>query len=161
MDSIIIIGSGVIIVLMVIGAFIVMKDQTAPIGPPPSKKGGKGAAGTDKGGARYGLDFTQQSEISNLIRNDQKIEAIRVFRLYTNSDLKTAKEAVDAWGRQGEVQIARPSIASGSQEGGLDVVRDLIRQGRKIEAIKELREQTGFGLAEAKEQVERMESGQM
>ncbi|HPG28016.1 MAG: ribosomal protein L7/L12 [Spirochaetaceae bacterium] len=34
-------------------------------------------------------------------------------------------------------------------------VESLIRAGRKIEAIKRLREETGLGLKEAKEEVER------
>jgi hypothetical protein len=38
-------------------------------------------------------------------------------------------------------------------------VGDLARQGKKIEAIKLYREQTGAGLAEAKEQVEALERG--
>ncbi|MDA1360126.1 ribosomal protein L7/L12 [Glycomyces luteolus] len=38
-------------------------------------------------------------------------------------------------------------------------VRDLVRQGRKIQAIKAYREITGVGLKEAKDAVERMEAG--
>ena len=37
---------------------------------------------------------------------------------------------------------------------------ELIRQGRKIEAIKLVREQTGCGLAEAKAAVEKLERGE-
>jgi ribosomal protein L7/L12 len=36
-------------------------------------------------------------------------------------------------------------------------IRDLIRQNRKIEAIKRMRERTGLGLAEAKDAVEALE----
>ncbi|UNU44869.1 hypothetical protein EAO27_01300 [Sphingopyxis sp. YF1] len=38
-----------------------------------------------------------------------------------------------------------------------DEIRDLIRQNRKIEAIKRMRERTGLGLAEAKDAVEALE----
>ena len=38
-------------------------------------------------------------------------------------------------------------------------VRDLVRQGKKIQAIKVYREITGVGLKEAKDAVERMEAG--
>lgn len=38
-------------------------------------------------------------------------------------------------------------------------VADLLREGRKIEAIKRYREQTGVGLKEAKDAVEAMERG--
>lgn len=37
---------------------------------------------------------------------------------------------------------------------------ELVRQGRKIEAIKLVREQTGCGLAEAKAAVEKLERGE-
>ena len=37
-------------------------------------------------------------------------------------------------------------------------IADLIRQGRKLEAIKLFREATGVGLEEAKEQIERIEA---
>ncbi|MGV3756642.1 MAG: ribosomal protein L7/L12 [Verrucomicrobiota bacterium] len=42
----------------------------------------------------------------------------------------------------------------------LAVVRDTVRAGNKIEAIKLYREYTGAGLAEAKEAVEKIEAGQ-
>jgi len=38
-------------------------------------------------------------------------------------------------------------------------IGELVRQGRKIEAIKLYREQTGAGLKEAKDRVEEMERG--
>lgn len=38
MDNIILVACGVIVVLMVVGVVIIVKDQTAPIGRPPSKK---------------------------------------------------------------------------------------------------------------------------
>lgn len=40
-------------------------------------------------------------------------------------------------------------------------VRDLIRRGHKIEAIKEVRAATSLGLKEAKDFVEAMESGRL
>lgn len=39
-----------------------------------------------------------------------------------------------------------------------DEIRELIRQNRKIEAIKRLRDQTGLGLKEAKDAVEAIEA---
>ncbi|MCB9845989.1 MAG: ribosomal protein L7/L12 [Phycisphaeraceae bacterium] len=39
-------------------------------------------------------------------------------------------------------------------DDGLDQVRDLMNAGKKIEAIKEYRQRTGAGLAEAKQAVE-------
>jgi len=40
---------------------------------------------------------------------------------------------------------------------GLDEVKDLLRQGRKIHAIKVYRQKTGAGLKEARDAVERIE----
>jgi len=40
-----------------------------------------------------------------------------------------------------------------------DELRSLLRQGRKIDAIKRYREQTGVGLREAKDAVEALEAG--
>ncbi|MHC5260408.1 ribosomal protein L7/L12 [Streptomyces sp. UC4497] len=42
----------------------------------------------------------------------------------------------------------------------LDGVRALVRDGKKIDAIKAYREATGVGLKEAKDEVDRIESGQ-
>ncbi len=40
-------------------------------------------------------------------------------------------------------------------DDGFDDIRDLIAAGRTIEAIKEYRERTGVGLAEAKQAIDR------
>lgn len=44
-------------------------------------------------------------------------------------------------------------------EPGFEQVEELLRQGRKIQAIKVYRERTGAGLAEAKDAVERLSGG--
>jgi hypothetical protein len=41
----------------------------------------------------------------------------------------------------------------------MDTIRSYLQQGRKINAIKELRQATGLGLREAKEAVEAIEAG--
>jgi ribosomal protein L7/L12 len=45
-------------------------------------------------------------------------------------------------------------------DGAGQELAELVRQGRKIEAIKLVREQTGCGLAEAKAAVEKLERGE-
>jgi ribosomal protein L7/L12 len=47
-----------------------------------------------------------------------------------------------------------PLPASGKRD---EIIRELLRSGRKIEAIKHYRQQYGTGLKEAKEAIERME----
>ncbi|MGH6651379.1 MAG: ribosomal protein L7/L12 [Sphingopyxis sp.] len=51
----------------------------------------------------------------------------------------------------------RPMVRVGDERIGDEDILDLIRQNRKIEAIKLMREKTGLGLAEAKDAVEALE----
>lgn len=81
---------------------------------------------------------------------DQKIEAIRLYRKFTNADLLTAKNAVEARER-GAVVAARAS--SGTVDWS--EIDALLRTGKTISAIKMYREQTGVGLKDAKDAVER------
>ena len=50
-----------------------------------------------------------------------------------------------------------PMIRIGDERIDEEEVRELIRQNRKIEAIKRVRDRTGLGLAEAKDAVEAVE----
>lgn len=51
----------------------------------------------------------------------------------------------------------RPMVRVGDERIDNDEIRALLRQDRKIEAIKLIRERTGLGLAEAKDAVEALE----
>lgn len=51
----------------------------------------------------------------------------------------------------------RPLVRVGDERIDEDEIRELIRQNRKIEAIKRVRDRTGLGLAEAKDAVEAVE----
>ena len=53
--------------------------------------------------------------------------------------------------------LPRDPTSLPSSENPDDSTRELLRSGRKIEAIKHHRQQYGTGLKEAKEAVERME----
>ncbi|MBL8651162.1 MAG: ribosomal protein L7/L12 [Sphingopyxis sp.] len=53
----------------------------------------------------------------------------------------------------------RPMVRIRDERIGDEEILDLIRQNRKIEAIKLVREKTGLGLAEAKDAVEALERG--
>lgn len=50
-----------------------------------------------------------------------------------------------------------PMIRIGDERIDEEEVRELIRQNRKIEAIKRVRDRTGLGLAEAKDAVDAVE----
>ena len=51
----------------------------------------------------------------------------------------------------------RPMVRVGDERINDEEIRALIRQDRKIDAIKLVRERTGLGLAEAKDAVEALE----
>ncbi|MER2563809.1 MAG: ribosomal protein L7/L12 [Myxococcaceae bacterium] len=83
----------------------------------------------------------------------EKIEAIKRYRELTGVGLKEAKDAVEALERGEAVPVTQtPSAPNAS-------VQDLLREGKKLEAIKLYREQSGLGLKEAKDAVEAMELG--
>lgn len=106
-------------------------------------------------------------EVERLVLQGKKIQAIKLYREQTGLGLREAKEAVDALDL---LASKRSSLASQAQKDGIDAggrlpsseapgdtVRQHILAGNKILAIKAYRAQTGLGLREAKEAVERME----
>ena len=103
-------------------------------------------------------------EVAALVAAGQKIEAIKRVRERYGVGLKEAKDLVDGLeaGRQAEIELALSAFAPVVQpatnpEGE---VRRLLAAGKKIEAIKLVRERTGLGLKEAKDLVEAYEAGQ-
>jgi ribosomal protein L7/L12 len=85
----------------------------------------------------------------------RKIEAIKLYREVTGAGLAEAKEAVEL------IEAGEPprpeAERSLSEDQALQDVADLVRQGRKIEAIKRYREGTGLGLKESKDAVDALE----
>lgn len=98
--------------------------------------------------------------IAELIQQGRKIEAIKLLRDTTGLGLKQAKEEIERRSSEMSDQASPPDLShpgSGSGLGQISKeVEDLARAGKKIEAIKLLRERTGMGLKEAKEQVEEL-----
>ncbi|HLG76528.1 MAG TPA: ribosomal protein L7/L12 [Ktedonobacteraceae bacterium] len=90
------------------------------------------------------------ASVANLLERRQKLQAIKLYRESTGVGLKEAKEAVEA------IERTMGGPRNGV-EGGLvdpDELQRLILAGKKIEAIKYYREQTGAGLREAKDAVD-------
>ena len=99
-----------------------------------------------------------EGEISELLARGSKIEAIKVYREATDAGLKDAKDAVEAFERGEPLSLSTVSTPLPITPGSMDdQVRDLLRQGNKIEAIKVYREATNCGLKEAKDAVEAIE----
>ena len=101
-----------------------------------------------------------QTEITYLLQQNKKIEAIKVYRQATGSDLATSKNVIDNAGVSGMRNqlpgTAQPSAIAFAElppEIQAEIAR-LLQQGKKIEAIKMYRQQTGSDLARAKNAVD-------
>lgn len=109
-------------------------------------------------------DSDSLSEVREQIKRGKKIEAIRIYREITGSSLKEAKEAVQAieLGRPvavpGQVAIGSAPAAFASSAEAMDEIKQLLRSGNKIEAIRVHREAFNTGLKDAKDAVEAIES---
>jgi ribosomal protein L7/L12 len=99
-------------------------------------------------------------EAVRILREGNKIAAIKHVRERTGLGLKEAKDVVEAAERGERQRIpATPAAAADGASGANGALRDdelraLVADGQKIEAIKRVREHTGWGLAEAKDYVE-------
>jgi ribosomal protein L7/L12 len=92
--------------------------------------------------------------IAELIEQGRKIEAIKLLRENTGVSLEEAKEQIERLTAEAAGQMD-PAERHGLSTAGLpEDVLALARAGQKLEAIKILRERTGTGLKEAKEQIE-------
>ncbi|PTA46993.1 50S ribosomal protein L7/L12 [Micromonospora sp. RP3T] len=98
-----------------------------------------------------------QGEVLRLARAGRTVEAVKLLSQQTGLPLLEAKQAVDAL-RAGGPLPARPGGLSGPV--GDDEVRAeaarLVRAGKKIHAVKLVREHTNWSLAEAKRYVDRL-----
>lgn len=93
-------------------------------------------------------------DVAELIQQNRKIEAIKLYRERMGVGLREARDAVEAIERGIEPNVVfdmRPP-----DEAELDL---LLQQGRKIEAIKLYRDRTGMGLKEAKDAVDALQMG--
>jgi ribosomal protein L7/L12 len=87
--------------------------------------------------------------LSDLIKSGQKIRAVKVYRERTGCGLKEAVDAIETLQR-GETESAPNADATSLDPD----VLSLLRQGKKIQAIKLYRDKTRAGLAESKAAVE-------
>jgi len=95
------------------------------------------------------------ADVLAALARGQTIEAIKLLRAATGLGLKEAKDAIDL---HLDGRPPRPSVAS--MLSLPFAVSSAVKQGRKIEAIRLLREQGGLGLKEAKDAVEAVEREQ-
>jgi len=109
------------------------------IAHPDAKKGKRGISGnTDGAGVR------------DLLLEGRFDAAVDLYAAFMGVDEFTARDAVEAM--QGDLD-AEANLS----DDNFDNIRHLLARGNKIEAIKQYKELTGSGLADAKRAVEEME----
>ena len=99
--------------------------------------------------------FNLPPSVLQAIDRGDLIQAIKHLREATGLGLKEAKDAVEAH-RRGAA-TALPGARPPADAPGMTDVQRALQAGHKIEAIRLLRQVTGVGLKEAKDQVDAME----
>ena len=161
METIIIVGLGVLLVLILVLRFSA-RDNTIELKPDSKRKPQSGSMSISESVDPARLsDLQLENVVQELLRSGQKIEAIKILRAARGLGLKEAKEAIDQATAGHPFSVPQLALEEKSRraappEANEDLV-SLIRRGQKINAIKLLREQTGLGLKEAKEEVDRLE----
>jgi ribosomal protein L7/L12 len=99
-----------------------------------------------------------EAQVKALIAQGKKLDAIRLVRESNGLSLADAKDAVEAIGQHGRPTLGEMGMMSTVRlaQALSEEVQQLVARGEKIEAIKRIREQTGLGLKEAKELVDRL-----
>ncbi len=94
------------------------------------------------------------SAVKEQLEKGNKIEAIKILREETGINLKEAKELIDY------VIIKRTqpgdNIKNKDNISVPGTVLNYLREGKKIDAIKALRHETGLGMKDAKDTVEKV-----
>jgi ribosomal protein L7/L12 len=113
-----------------------------------------------------------EAEILALLRDGNKIEAIKRLREATGLGLKEAKDAIDTieaanagspagvYANVGRLLEEHPGTVKATVPAPAEVdtqIQSLLHDGKKIEAVKLYREVSGLGLKEAKDHVDAVE----
>ena len=127
-------------------------------------------------------DYDQTNVIEQLIQENQKIQAIKLWRECTGNSLKEAKDIIEYFEQHGvwmtvddlPRQVPKPSdsqplqnlsttsqpspsLSLNSTSTTKELCASLVNEGKKVQAIKLWRERTGASLKEAKMQLEQFE----
>ncbi len=111
--------------------------------------------------AREATPRASLEEVRILAQNGSLVDAIRRYRALYGVGLKEAKDAVDALAAGKVIEVHR--VFSGplsAEETGrvLDEVKELLRSGNKIAAIKHYREVNDVSLTQAAEVIAQVEA---
>ncbi len=99
-----------------------------------------------------GQQLGPEATPEQLVRAGRKIEAIKRYRELTGVGLRDAKEAIEAFEREGTLRL--PAKTALLRQVNDSEIEAQIRTGHLIDAIKLYREKNGVGLKEAKDAVE-------
>jgi len=107
--------------------------------------------------------------IGSLVRQGKDIEAIKLYRRRTGEGILASKQAVEALGLDPSAPEPLEKLRVGSKplelsfslrgEVPLDILRELLAEGKKNEAIQLYQERSGVGQDEARDAVEAIASG--
>ena len=136
-----------LIVMLVLAAVAFVASRSASAGPSVPVP-------------RPELDAATIRSVSDLVDRGRRIEAIKVLRDATGLGLKESKDWVDGWD---PARAANLSHSASTPEPDAAVLEQLAIGARAvrassgdIHAIKFVREETGWGLADAKAYVDRL-----
>ena len=99
------------------------------------------------------FDTEKRSQLLELLESNRKLEAVKLYREWTRSSLRDAKNAVEQLEETGTLHWPEPDGES-LNDAAMDEVIEAIERGQKIEACKIYKTHTGCSLKEAKEFVE-------
>ena len=92
-------------------------------------------------------------ELQRLLREKQKIQAVKLYREETKASLKEAKIAIEM--TQDEMLVATYEARLAKlNPANMEEIHYLLQTGHRLNAIKVYRKSTGTGLKEAKEAVD-------
>lgn len=91
--------------------------------------------------------------LNDIISKDGKLPAIKYVMKHTNVGLKDAKDFVENFMVNKPAQVFEGDV--------LQHVKNLLKNHQKIEAIKEVRENTGMGLQESKDFVDNIDNASL
>lgn len=124
------------------------------------------SSSSGSGGRKYiyvDWDAIHDPGVRDLISQNQQIDAVKRYRELSGVGLKEANDAISYLMDHPNAVIEKVDPSSLSQgQGKISAadevqIRDFLRQGNKIEAIKIYRKATGLGLREAKDAIDAME----
>jgi outer membrane protein assembly factor BamB/ribosomal protein L7/L12 len=99
-------------------------------------------------------------EIRHLAESGNLLEAIKQYRALYGVGLKESKDAVEALaaGKVAEFRISSGPLSAEDTSRILEEVKELLRQGNKIESIKRYREVNDVSLTQAREVIDQIEA---